>query len=241
MDAGSLHDKEDRPGARTTTMEGNEMKSRWKKIAVAVGAVLMLCAFASASASAATSQWYVAGKALSGSAALSSTTKTVENVEIGYWFGEEEPRHEAQISCSTASVLSSSILAPGQLKLGNVQLSGCAVTYPTGGKCSVEGGRLGFNPLKAELAKETAGDGGVLAPETGKKWDGFGFHGCVLEGPEFQISGTYAFKLPHGQTESVEQEVVFEKASGLTSFGSNVYITGKLKLKLASGTTWSMH
>ena len=48
---------------------------------------------------------------------------------------------------------------------------------------------------------------------------------------------------PKGKTEATEQEFAGEGKLGreLTWSGSEVSFTGKLKLKLASGKTWSFH
>jgi hypothetical protein len=85
--------------------------------------------------------------------------------------------------------------------------------------------------------------GGELVPEVGKYWTEFEATGCIDEGA-YRITGKLPIKMPAGQTESAEQEIVFQKAAGLYNFGNTsepIYITGKVKLKLTSGQKWSYH
>ncbi len=71
--------------------------------------------------------------------------------------------------------------------------------------------------------------------------------GCAYSGLE-GIIGKFAMKLVKGQEEKTEQEFVGEgeaskelKLVGWMEPEPPVYITGKLKLKLESGSAWSFH
>jgi hypothetical protein len=220
------------------------MKSICKKGTVTLVAVLALCAVASASASAA--QWYVGGKALVGSATLSQTTKVEEKIKI--------TSEGIEITCSTLTAGETrtpfEIVAPATLKVGDLLLKGCTVTVGNQ-KCGLGGGsgeEIGTRPLIATLSLGTGlEDHGELVrnAKEGESivWTEFEVGGCGIEGFQFRIKGKVPVKLPHGQTSSTEQELVFEKAAGLYNFseGNPVYLTGKVKLKLTSGSTWGLH
>ena len=218
------------------------MRSICGKVSVTFVAVLALCALASASASAA--QWYVNGKALSGSAAISPTVKVQENVQISLY---SEKTLDETFTCTTVKAESpSEITAPTTLKVDDFLFGGCKTTYPVlEEECKPEGGEIGTYPVSALLGTGTSPeDKGELAPVKGKYWTGFNQRGCLLEGAwSFEIYGKLPVKLPQGQTSSTEQELVFEKAPGLYNYNNTsepIYITGKVKLKLTSGSTWSL-
>lgn len=224
------------------------MRSICKKGSAMLVAVLALCAAASASAFA-TPQWYVNGKALTGSATISQTTKMEEKVEVSFYSGK---KLERTMVCTSLTGYPSSpfeITAPATFKVGDFLFEGCTATITESGeKCKVGGasGEFGTEPVSALFATGTSPeDHGEFTPETKNKvWNEFYFRGCIIEGLEFKIEGTLPVKLPHGQTASTEQELVFEKAPGLYNDGQKsepVYMTGKVKLKLASGSTWALH
>jgi hypothetical protein len=209
--------------------------------------VVALFAIASASASAA--QWYVNGKALTGSAAISQTTKVEEKIELAFYSGKTL---EKTIVCTGLTGVASKpfeITAPTTLKVGDFLFEGCKGTVTESGEgCKVgEGsGELGTAAVSALFSLGTSPeDHGEFAREgISKVWSEFHLSGCIIEDLEFQIDGTLPVKLPHGQTASTEQELVFEKAPGLYNFGQKsepIYITGKVKLKLTSSSTWSLH
>jgi hypothetical protein len=207
--------------------------------------VMALFAIASASASAA--QWYVNGKALTGSTPLSSTTKVEEKIEISFY---DEKKLEKTVGCTSLMLhgKSTEITAPTTFKVGDFLFEGCKMIYPKSlEECKIEGSEeLGTAPVSALFSLGTSPeDHGELSPSTTNKvWNEFVFSGCIIERLEFKIEGTLPVKLPHGQTASTEQELVFEKAPGLYNFGEKaepVYITGKVKLKLTSGSTWGLH
>ena len=57
------------------------------------------------------------------------------------------------------------------------------------------------------------------------------------------VQGSVTLQAPKGQTEAAEQEFAGEGtlSKNLKIEGKPVYLTGKLKLKLASGKAWSFH
>ncbi len=219
------------------------MRSICKKGSVTLVAVLALCVVASASASAA--QWYVGGKALVGSAAVSQTTKVEEKIELS----TGAPAAKITIACTSLTGVASrpfEIVAPATLKIGDLLLKGCKVTQPGTEKCTLESGEeLGTSPLVATLGLGAGlEDHGEIGVEKGvSDWTEFGFSGCSLEGAIIRLKGTVPVKFPHGQTSSTEQELVFEKAAGLYNFSeaNPMYLTGKVKLKLVSGSSWALH
>ena|ERR1700722_4985230 len=217
------------------------MRSIYGKGSVVIATVLVLCAVASASASAA--QWYVGGKALTGSAKLAATAKVEEPITFSI------PGLGMTITCSSLSMESPEILAAGTLKAKEEShLGGCKATV--GAKaCFVEnewgelfGGieglpSLGTSPEdKLELKSPKAY--AFVVFELGSN--------CGAFGGQFALTGKIPFSMSAGQTESVEQTFVGEgtKAKGVNSLnfeGNPVYVTGKFKLKLASGSKWSYH
>jgi hypothetical protein len=215
-------------------------------------AVLALAAMGAASASAA--QWYVGGKALTGSEKLATTIKAEENTVLSFYYNASEKTPYLQVTCTSLNGTKlEAITAPATLK-GAFGLGGCKVTKPTEKSCELENGEsLWTDPLEAKLAL------GAISPEDAaefsavnarKQWMEVNLRedGCasligIAPGNEWEIRGKLTVKVPTGQQESTEQELVFEHAEGLYSFntGQPVSITGKLKLKLASGKAWSFH
>ena len=106
---------------------------------------------------------------------------------------------------------------------------------------------MGLLPLEGKLAagkspedtSELAGTGG-----TQKLWTEFTTNQeCDLFSFLNPIKGTVTLQVPKGQTEATEQELTAEGklSKGLTWYSTSVYLTGKVKLKLASGKAWSFH
>jgi hypothetical protein len=217
------------------------MRSIYRKAVVCLAAALAFGAVASASASA--SEWYVNGKALSGSATLSETFKVEESILLTFDLSTNETYMKVTCTSLKEFGAKSEIVAPGAFKLGRLVLGGCKLTMPPGGAefCEVEE-EFQTKALEAKLALggKSPEDLAEFAKAT---WTQFWIDSdCSWEGGDlFIISGTQTVKVPTGQTESTEQELVFEKAPGLSSEDGPVYITGKIKLKLASGEKWSFH
>jgi hypothetical protein len=223
------------------------MRSICMKGSATIVAVLALCAIASASAFA-TPQWYVNGKALTGSATISQTMKVEEKIEFSFYSGG---KLEKTIVCTglTGGGRPFEITAPTTLKIGDFLFEGCKGTITESKEaCGVGGGsgELGTAAVAALFSTGTSPEDHAEFAREGKSkvWSEFALSGCIIEGLEFQIDGTLPVKLPHGQTATTEQELVLEKAPGLYNYGEKsepIYITGKVKLKLTSGSAWALH
>lgn len=221
--------------------------------AVAAFAVFALTGVASASASAA--QWYLKGVPLKGSEEVSQTTKVEEGIEFAYYGNPKGEGNPLVIfKCSTLTGEPSrpfEIVAPAALKFGDLQLAGCKVTYPKSQaeQCKFrEGVDFGTAPLTSTIGRGTGEeeDKGTLAPVSGEifaEWGGE-LGGCVAEVVfKTPTKGSIPIKLPTGRLLRTEQPVVFEKAAGLTWNGTAknlVYMTGKVKLKLVSGSLYNL-
>jgi hypothetical protein len=218
----------------------------FRKYLVATAAMLALGAFASASASA--SEWYVGGKALSGTVALSETIKTEENIVMSFDLSTNETI--MQVTCTSVRVKPGGkgleITSPGTLNASRLVLEGCEATKQVAEYCELEYPEIITNALEAKLALGKSPEDLAEFGKAKALWTEFwldsdcGWGG----GNHFVVTGALTVKMPTGQTEATEQELVFENSSGLTwggNPGSPVYIKGKIKLKLASGAKWSFH
>ncbi len=221
------------------------MRSICKKGSATLVAVLALCALAAASASA--SQWYVGGKALSGSEKLAETVKVEQSIVFSIHGGSSA---YATITCTKMSARApSEITSSGAIDLESLGLGGCVLVEKGNSSCELSGSTLTTYPLEAKLSLGTSPeDGAELTPKSpfAPNWLEFKVSECNLLGEaDHPISGTLALKLAKGQTEAVEQEFVGEgeASKGLYGFNSKepIYVTGKFKLKLASGKAWSFH
>jgi hypothetical protein len=218
------------------------MKSMHRRMLVVAVAVLAL-GITSASASAA--EWHVGGKALTGSSALATTTKVEESITLSLLEGA------AQISCTSATLEegprkgSLAIIAPSSLEIGgSLILGGCKMTAPS--TCSSQKTII-TEPLLGAMSTGTAPeDKFALKGKSGKSMVTLTITGtmCVLAG-EDSITGSFTLIAPSGQTELAEQTFVGqgskEKPAGASLFGQPAYLSGKFKLKLASGGLWSFH
>jgi hypothetical protein len=229
------------------------MRSTYGKASIAFVAALALCALVATSASAA--QFYVNGKALTGSEKLSTTVKTEESAVISFYANNKEPPY-LQVTCPTVSgmylesITSTGAITTGRAGLGFLE---CKVTKPIEEDCEVESSSLFTLPLegKMSLGSKSPEDNAEFASLNGaKKWLDVNLdeRGCaklvgIAAGNEWEVRGKLTVKVPTGQKESAEQQVVFEGTEGLYSFNTlqPVHITTKIKLKLASGLPWSFH
>jgi hypothetical protein len=222
------------------------MRSICKKGSVMFMTVLTLCAVASASASAA--QWYVGGKTLTGSEKLAATVKVEEPIVL-YVSDPNVP--DIKITCTTASVPSSEIVAPSTAKIGSLELSGCSMSGAPG--CSLGGTELRTEPIETTLStsgpppltedlstfSQTKSEAYLIDLEiTGSS--------CSVSGAGAKIYGQFTTKITSGNTEQTEMHFVGEgeASSGLEIIGWGnphppVYISGKFNLKLASGAKFS--
>ena len=220
------------------------MRSICKKGSVTLVAVLALCALAAASASA--SQFYVGGKALTGTAKLATTVKVEEPIVIS---ATREPTHLV-ITCTKASLDKGThtvIEAPGTLKVEGVVFESCKMTGLTG--CTMEN-ELEFRAFSGLLSTAASPEDSVLFKPLSKNLFALlPFQGTCFAAGEFTgVVGQFAMKLTKGQEEKTEQEFTGEGTAStgleITEWGNPhppVYITGKLKLKLESGGAWSYH
>jgi hypothetical protein len=216
------------------------MRSICKKGSATLVAVLALCVVASASASAA--EWHVGGKSLSGSAKLATAVKTTENITITV------PALKVKIVCTGAGLSESKsaeswILAPNTLEM-YLHLKGCKLSEPTTCTISEEIVTRALVGTLTTVSGSSSEDKLVLSPLTHKVFfEALEFKGTCAESGEDQIgNGTLTLLAPSGQTEAAEQTVTSAgKESGLNLLGYPLYISGGLKLKLASGSNWSFH
>ena len=214
------------------------MRSICKKGSVTLVTVLALCVVASASASA--SQWYVGGKALSGSTGLTEATKVEESVSFTI------VAFNAKITCTSASLEGekgklADIIAPGSIGIQSLVLKGCTESSPA--HCSVPT-QIETDPLTGQLALGTSPADTIALTAKGNVFVTFEISGgtCAIAG-EKPMAGKFTLLAPTGQEEQIEQTLTAqgsnEKPAGTTMAGSPVYLSGKLKVKLASASKWS--
>jgi hypothetical protein len=217
------------------------MRSIYRKVLVVCAAVLVFGALASASASAA--EWHVGGKALTGSAALAKATKVEESITLDF------VAIETKVTCSGATLYGEGkkglpmIVAPISLTMEDLVLEGCKVT--NNANCSTPTS-LATEPLELKLSTGTAPEDKAELKTPAKVLFTITFEGtrCVAAG-EQSIDGKFMLKVPTGQEELAEQAFVAqgskESPAGTEWLAAPVYLSGKLKLKLASGSDWSFH
>jgi hypothetical protein len=216
------------------------MRSTYRRVLIAAIAALALGIAASASASAA--EWHVGGKALTGSSALATTTKVEESIKLSLLEGY------GQISCTSATLEegvrkgSLAIIAPSSLEIGgSLILEGCKMTAPS--NCSIQK-TISTEALLGTMSTGTAPeDKFALKGKSGKSMVTLTIAGSCLLAGEDSITGAFTLLAPSGQTELAEQTFVGqgsnEKPAGAGLFGQPAYLSGKFKLKLASGGLWS--
>jgi hypothetical protein len=216
------------------------MGSTCRKVLVVFAATLAFGAVASASASA--GEWHVGGKALTGSATLAEAVKVEESIAFDFVV-----LNNAKVTCSSSYLYGKGeeapeILAPASLKIRSLVLEGCAVTGDP--NCSVPS-TLTTDPLELKLADTVPPiDKAELKAQHGNVLFVIDFEGsqCPVAG-EKAIGGKFTLNLPTGGEEQVEQTFVAqgskESPAGTEWLGSPIYLSGKLKLKLASGSKWS--
>lgn len=195
-----------------------------------------------AASGASASQWYVGGKALSGSTGLAEATKVEESISFTL------VAYNAKITCTSASLEGekgklADIIAPGSIGIESLVLKGCAMSSPA--NCSVPS-VIESDPLTGQLALGTAPEDTVTLASKGYVFMTFEIKGgtCAIAG-EKPMAGKFTLLAPTGQDEEVEQTLTAqgsgEKPAGTTMAGSPVYLSGKLKVKLSSASLWSFH
>jgi hypothetical protein len=211
---------------------------------VLAGLVVVMAFSATAVASASAAEWYVGGSALTGLAALASTTKTVSEVRIN----TGGPGFGGSISCEGVELKGADIAAKTGGQIEHLLLTKCWGH----GECDLESETIESKPLNVEaaLGAKSPEDKLVLKPVTGTliaeyKVTNPGEPGCGGASKKNQISGKATLILPKGRGELVEQELltnITELNSELKwDGGSAVTMEGAVSLKLASGKAWSFH
>jgi hypothetical protein len=220
------------------------MKATYRRGAVALAAVLALFAIGAASASA--SQLYVGGKALSGTAAFTPVSK-------GEGFTIWSTADKFKITCKgmafEAGYTELKLSSPSSVKGEEFEYEDCTFTEHT--NCEIENKKEGpifIQKLLGTIAKGTGTEDTMTIEYPGGSNFGYFFGtGCALfEGTAvFAYNGSkpsLVLKMPTGQTESVEQSIVFPgEKEKIEYLRQPVYVSGSIKLKLASGQAWSFH
>ena len=217
------------------------MRSICKKGPAILAGALALCALTAASASAA--EWYVGGKALTGTEKVATTVKVEQPIVISI------PTIDYQFTCTTASDLATEIGAKTGFKANSLYLESCKTTLPATG-CELQSPEIPFYQLEAIPSKGTSPEDKLkLQPQVKERELGeIPFGSACGFGPSTQpIYGAVTLNMAKGQQENAEQTLegqgTKESPSELKTFsrtsGDPTYITGKLKLKLASGKPWS--
>jgi hypothetical protein len=218
--------------------------------AVLVAALAMLVLGVAGATSAMAAQWYVNGKALSGSAKLATAVKVEEPIVLTSKT-EKITGETLKIKCTSAALDKGSkepdIVAPSTAKFVGMALEGCTLAGLKG--CSMES-YVGLESFEGKLTAATAPEDSAEFKQTEKYLSLIPFSGtsCAFAGEGTFIWGKFTMKATKGQEEKTEQEFVGEgeASSGLEIVGWGsphppVYVTGKFKLKLESGQTWSFH
>lgn len=199
-----------------------------------VAVVMALGAVASASASA--SSWYDGGAELASSAPLATSTTMTENVQL-YSAG-------VIIECSSVELKSADIASHTGGQIEHLVYKGCSfVDEP----CSLSSSTIESKPLTmtAALGKNSPEDTLLLKPTSGTVVAEYKIVGaeCGLAGG-VKLQGQMKFALPKGREELAEQELLIQTTNGAGELrwgSAEISLSGKAKLKLASGSKWSFH
>jgi hypothetical protein len=142
------------------------------------------------------------------------------------------------------------ITASSKLKISDANLTDCSLIEPDNSYCHLDGGNgeeIGLGVAEAAFATgKSPEDTAELAGTDSVKIliDFSSDEECTFFSGGFNpLEGSVTLKLPKGQTEATKQEFVGEgtASKNLKLEKTLVYVTGKLKLKLASGKAWSFH
>ena len=221
------------------------MRSICKKGPAILAGALALCALTAASASAA--QWYVGGKAMTGS---ENSPKRSKSKNPSSSRSKQGCNATATLTCSGMTAGKSEI-ASGAMKLSGVKLTGCILHEQVSKLCELEGSggggeSIGLAVAEAKLAAGKSPEDTAELAATGSPKTLFQFftnENCDALPYDNVVQGSVTLQAPKGQTEAAEQEFTGEGmlSKNLKIEGKPVYLTGKLKLKLASGKAWSFH
>ena len=222
------------------------MRSICKKGSATLVAVLALCALTAASASAA--EWYVGGKPVAGNGGIAEAVKVEENIVLSV------PSVKVAITCTAlAARPPSGITGTNTLHIEFLKFNNCKTTEPTSG-CELEasaGGSYKANYLEGAAIAEGKSPEDQLqlkSKEQNGEFMEFWFDEndtCSYKSLQELVMGKMTLTMPKGREELAEQTFVGqgtkETPNGLTFLGHPAYLTGKFKLKLASGAKWSFH
>jgi hypothetical protein len=206
--------------------------------AVMAGVVVVVAFSAMAAGSASAAEWYVGGSALTGSAALASSTKTVS--------GEVELSTEVgRITCQGIELKGTSISAKAGGQIEHLLFTKCWGHA----ECELASETIESKPLKVEaaLGAKSPEDKFILKPVTGNIVAEYKVtNGSECGAPERNsINGKATLILPKGREELAEQELSLNLTDSTTELkwdnSSEVLVKGAVKLKLASGKAWSFH
>lgn len=201
-------------------------------------AIISLSAIASASASAA--GWMVNKAELTGSTALATTAKTVENIKLVF--------AGATVECSGENVEGTSpqIEAPNKGSTTSVRFSDCKATGKNCALASSMKEKVASLPVSVE---DTLGAGKTIAgkftPKIGTLFATIALEGvkCSFAEEVQPVKGTVKVEGPIGQEENTLQEAKADatEASGELKVGStNASISGAVDLKPANSEPWSL-
>lgn len=190
----------------------------------------------------ATSSWMVGGTELSGSAALATTARKIENIKLKF--------SAITVECSgeNTELVSPQIEGTNKGSATSIQFTECKAT---GKNCALAAGmreKIATGPVSEEATLEGLDTEKVeikVRPKTGTLFATLTFEGsaCVLAEEIQPISGQAKLEGPTGHTEHTYQEVVSkttEASKELRVGSASAYIEGTGKLELSSGKTWSL-
>jgi hypothetical protein len=228
-------------GAKSRSERRSSKMSRVKVTAMALFAVIAMSAVAVSSASA---EWLVSGKALSGTAPL--TTAAVVDAKTKLLVPSVE---DLTIECagSTLDGVEPRIEGTDRGFASSLTFLACSTINPAT-NCKIESQPVGIstNPILA-LAALKAGeeDKVTFTPETGKVFASIAFsttNTCAFNGVE-GVKGSVTVGAPGGTLESETHSIVglgSVENNSLEVANSKAYlIGGNALLKLASGSKWS--
>lgn len=212
-----------------------------KALTAALIALLVFVVTASTPAYA-TSSWMVNKAELSGSAALATTAKKVENVKLIF--------SAVTVECSGENVAYVSPQIEGVNKGSSLSLtfSGCKATSKNCSLASSMKEKVGTLPLAEESTLEGSSREKVesrVSPKTGSIFATLAFAGanCSLAEEVQPVSGKGKLEAPTGQVENTLQEIkasITEASKELKVGSASASIAGAVNAKLANSNTWSL-
>jgi hypothetical protein len=213
-------------------------------VLVALVAVLVLGAVASASASA--SSWWVAGSELASSAPLGAATTKVHEFRLRIG-----ATADGEIACPSVELKGADIAAHDGGSVEHLIFKECRYEKDNGGggaKCFLKSSTIESKALQVEakLGRKSPEDEVRLMPTNEDEVlaeVGFAKQepSCVFYGATVKLFGAAWVTLPKGREEAAEQEVVFNGEREMNFGGASADLEGAYKFKLSSGKAWSFH